>query len=277
MVIALLAAALSSPVVAASIFEQRREQAKLRCEAAASALYRSRELVKAARSLAAAAEPEDAAGREVAAQAAQKALEASVKNARRKQRDCARAKAFEEISPRFADTVIVPAFVRGLVEVETPEGWKKLDGKTPLVHGRTIRTGKDGYVEMVLDGGGEIRLGPDAAFTPQAHELNVSQGAFYYLKERVARVADGLSGKPPLVRVRGLAFAVRGTRFAGAARVDGSVSIAVLEGEVSHLDEASGVATSLTPGYRAVFRDGKLAQGPMKFSLTGPLEEWQTR
>lgn len=247
-----------------------KEQARHDCDSSRDWVRSSREIESSAKKLAASADPSDATGREVAFQAAVKASVAAAKHGVRAERECRRLKSIQAMLPMTEGAGALPVFAKGEIRIQTPDGWKVWDWKSPVSMDQAIKTGGSGYVELLLPGvSGEVRLGANSSFTPSEHALKLHKGFMDYAHDALERAGGTrrqiVAGSNP--------FSIRGTRLFVAARGD-TARLAVLEGEAVHNDGATGMETSITAGYRVVMKGGKIARVPEPIDPKTPLREW---
>lgn len=226
----------------------------------------SQRLVERALALSAKAPPKDMAGRGVARQAEFKARSALAKNKAWNERACARARTLDQqlsVLPKGNDWSL-PVYVRGDVKVDTGHGLKRWDGKTPLQPGQTLKTGKDGYAEMVFPDGAELRVGPNTEFTVEKELPIFKNGSFYYARAKhdLEEFKEALLHRRFAVRTPTAVLAVRGTKFALVVDPKGPSRLALMEGEAAIIDTKSGTETVVHAGQQVEFQDANILRGP---------------
>ena len=130
----------------------------------------------------------------------------------------------------------VTSMLKGGVYKKTDDGWQVFDGSAPLVEGDEIRTGSDGFTEIILTDGSKIQLGPNSNF--KAARLGEEISIYEMLKGRVhAEYACikkyGLPCSRKLhLRTPIAHIGVRGTEFSLQVQPEGPVKVIVLEGSL---------------------------------------------
>jgi len=175
----------------------------------------------------------DTAADQVARQAVETALRAKSMADRR-------VMEFELVLKRVADALLwsfstdqpvaVPALLRGEVMRSVEGGWQPLNPADPLRAGETVRTGRDGRVQVYFQDGSRIEIGPDSSFS---YEKQTLEGTIYRLLKGTIRShppMGGLRGENIQYRMPTAVAAVRGTEF--ELRID--------EQDYSHLVPYSG-------------------------------------
>lgn len=246
--------------------------AQTACRQSQEEVDRSQELVREALALTAKAPAGDVAGRAVVREAELKARSALARNRLWHRRACARAGNLEKTVAAVpgGDRWFLPVYVQGEVTVDTGGGFSPWDGKSPLGPGQTIRTGKNGYAELLVAGGGELRIGPDAEFRAarDPQEMSVfEKGRFYYfrLKEALLHPEEM---RYQIERGSACALAVRGTRFALVVDPGGMSRLALMDGEVALIDTRTGKETPLRAGQQVFFTGTRVLRGPEPIDFT---------
>jgi ferric-dicitrate binding protein FerR (iron transport regulator) len=172
------------------------------------------------------------------------------------------------------------SIAKGGVYKKTNDGWKVFDGSTPLIAGDEIRTGPDGFTEIILTDGSKIQLGSNSNF--KAARLGEEISIYEMLKGRVHAEYDcikkhGLPCSRRLhLRTPKVNIAVRGTEFSLEVQPGGSVKVIVLEG-VLELSEPNGAGDGVTimvgAGEKAAVRDDGSIVGPTAID-TGSSDRW---
>ena len=235
------------------------------CKEAETSLKESEKLLREARTLIARATAGDMEGRYTARQAEWKAQSAISKNTLQKTRTCSRARYLAE---KFIDAeaarnaIAMPLFTGGDVKVQTKDGWASWDGKTPLLSGQVIKTGTDGYAEIVLPGSpAEIHMGPNSEFAAEQDDLTLRSGRFYYLKSAIQEELKDYYGRRVILK-KDVVMTVRGTRFVAIVKPGGISSVALIEGEVAFRLSRNDKEIIIRGGEQLQFRDGKILRGP---------------
>lgn len=269
---------LATPTVAegsaTAWYQTRIESAKSACEETQSWLREAKDIEAGAKALAARAAPNDGAGRAAARQAAATAATAGSNNELASARVCGRLKRLRAgLANASGGSIVMPVYVRGTIIVMTPKGPAPWDGSSPLRAGEEIRTGKDGYAELVFPGSpAEVRLGPESAFTLQEDAFSLNRGRLYYFGEAAA---EGLP-KHRVILGGVISCTIRGTKFAAIVRGKEAARLALFEGEVAYSDPDTGQETVIRPGQHVVFKKGRLVEGPSAFDPAKTLEGWET-
>lgn len=165
----------------------------------------------------------------------------------------------------------VASIVRGTVEVKTSEGWRKLDQQRPLQPGEEIRTGADGYAEVMFDDGSRVNLHARTSFKLESE--GADESSYRLSMGRIKSEIERLGNRRYSVRTPTAVAGVRGTEYLLEATEEGATSLTVLRGEVAFGPAGSEPATLVRKGEMAIVgKDGSM-QGPRKVELRA-LQPW---
>ncbi len=185
------------------------------------------------------------------------------------------------------------AITAKVVDTDGPATVRRATGTTEkvalgksYVTGDSIRTGKDGMVEL-SQSGLTIRVGPSTVFTLLEKELDGKpKGVLAVTLGTVKMKYDRLTGSEPLIQSAGCAAGVRGTELTVWAGSDGATRFIVDSGLVSveaygksvelGPDEAVEVINGQPPGDKFVVQRGlidhaKWEQGRIEALLKDPI------
>ena len=166
----------------------------------------------------------DTAAQDIAKQAIALTEEALSTVQRQKVRDEARLRALED-ALKWKDAgrgFGITGIIKGEVLKKSKAGSASFDGKSPLLEGDTIETGKDGFVEIILPDYSFVSVGDDTAMEvlkldsdKMQSTYNILKGKLYILRAclKYALKDRGLCWGTNY-RVPNVDIAVRGTEFA---------------------------------------------------------------
>lgn len=141
-------------------------------------------------------------------------------------------------------TFAVPTLARGKIERKSGEGWEPFDPSRPLMDGDTVQTGPDGRLEIILESGQRVELGPHTAYTYRKEPQGLLHRLF---KGRLLFKRPAFQDTPPSVPVRGENI-----------RVQGMTAIAAVRGTEFELGQDEAGFTHLRPVAGKI----ELAAGP---------------
>jgi hypothetical protein len=175
----------------------------------------------------------------------------------------------------------VATLIRGNVRIKTSEGWAPFTGDYPLLATDELKTEDDSQVELLLDVGSVIRLGPNSKtkLGGPSHWERIRGRIYAQIrclgKHNIFTITRHTCQK---VRFSGSwgGGAVRGTQFAFEAPEGNPEKIVVFEGTVDFgtLDGRQTITVSAGQGAR-VWPDGRV-EGPFSVSEE-TLERWWER
>ena len=168
----------------------------------------------------------------------------------------------------------VATLVRGQVMKETPAGRVPFDPAKPLQLGDRLSLGEDGFVELQLENGSAIQLGPKTDFLYDRDD----RGTYYKLRQGTLHKVTAIMGVLGLndqstYRGAQCIVAVRGTEF--TFEVSGNEeALTVLEGEIEVDPGAGRDKVSLRAGQElAVPRTGAVGH-PVAFDPSSVHRWW---
>lgn len=188
-------------------------------------------------------------------------------------RSAARLAAVERIDRQpGSGTRAMASTLRGTVEVKTAAGWQRLTPDTALQPGEEIRTGPDGFAEVMFNDGSRINLHGNTSFVLASED---AAGATYRLSagRLKAQVDRALRQRPYAINTPVAAVAVRGTDFLLDIAPDGASELVVLQGEVDFGPLAATTRTPVRQGERAVLGADGTLRGPLPVDLKA-LSPW---
>lgn len=107
----------------------------------------------------------------------------------------------------------VPMLVRGHVTVETPYGSRPFDRTAPVEIGQHLLVGDDGFLELQLQDGSRMHLGPNTDFLYQRDVQGVYYQIFRGALHKITIMGVRGSNDDPTYRGLRTIGAVRGTEF----------------------------------------------------------------
>lgn len=178
----------------------------------------------------------------------------------------------------WEDSVVpraVPTLVRGHITVTTHYGNFSLDPTKPVELGEHVLVGGDGFLEMQLEDGSRMHLGPNTDFL---YERDV-KGVYYQIFRGVLHKITimGVRGSNDEATYRGLhtVGAVRGTDFTLEVK-DAQDLFTVLEGEIEVDPGAGRKKISLKAGQQLSVSQSGPTGSPVRFD-TNALARWWER
>lgn len=165
----------------------------------------------------------------------------------------------------------VAGSVRGTVEIKTLKGWKTLSSDDILGPGELIRTGSDGFAEVMFDDGSRVNLHANSSFMLESRD---GESSDYKLSlGRIKAQIERLGRRRYAVRTPTSVAGVRGTEFLLETTAEGDSALVVLRGEVEFGPAGKEQRISVHTGERAMLAaDGSL-RGPEPFDLK-TLQPW---
>ena len=220
-------------------------------------------LEEARRALELAKELDDKEAAAIAEEAITIASEALGRTKAKRQRVQARMAAVEKVriwgseAKGVRNQVGVASVIRGDVQMKTAQAWQSLDGSVPLKAGDEVRTGGDGFAELVFTDGSTVVLDADSGF--KVAELGETDTIFDKIEGRLLlnytclkRILKGRDCRHLRILRSGASLAVRGTTFQVEARPDGATVVTVMSGVVEITPNQGGETTQITYGHKAV-------------------------
>jgi hypothetical protein len=163
----------------------------------------------------------------------------------------------------------IAGVVRGRVYRNTEKGWVSLDPNTPFSPGEELRTGSDGFAELILTDGSTIQIGPDS--TMKLIKITSGQSFYEMLKGRLH--AEMYCIKAAQKRCREIQFrpgevvAIRGTEFDIEASSNGPITVTVMEGVLEITNKEKGREAVVKAGEKVVITADGEVRGPLQVDL----------
>jgi tetratricopeptide (TPR) repeat protein len=234
---------------------QKQTYEKLRAEAISREAEAHRALEQSQRALKLSEESKDAEATSISQRAINIAKEALAKARALILRLETRSKAVEKNrSLGSKGRLGIAGVVRGSVYRNTEKGWVSLDPNTPFTPGEELRTGSDGFAELILTDGSTIQIGPGT--TMKLIKITRGQSFYEMLKGRLHAEMSCL--KAAQKRCREIQFrpgevvAIRGTEFDIEAPSNGPVTVTVMEGVLEITNKEKGRETKVKAGEKVV-------------------------
>jgi hypothetical protein len=176
--------------------------------------------------------------------------------------------------PASAQPRAVATLARGHIVLETPNGPRPFDPTAPVEIGEQISVGDDGFLELQLDDGSQMQLGPKTDFEYQRDV----QGVYYQLFQGELHKITimGVRGANDQARYRGLQSisAVRGTEFT-LEIIGGQDVYTVFEGWIEVDPTAGRAKIAVKAGQRlTVSKSGAVGQ-PVAFDPKTVQHWWE--
>ena len=145
-------------------------------------------------------------------------------------------------------------YVEGISHIKSTSGnMRKADIGSTLAFGESVITGKDGFVELKLANGSDIRIMQNSVFgysnigtgTESRQILATTAG-------KIAYKLNKATGRSPLIQTNSMVAGVRGTEFTVMAARDGSVLLEVTGGIVDVMSQGKTVTLNKDEGVEVV-------------------------
>lgn len=163
--------------------------------------------------------------------------------------------------------------LRGTVEVKTAAGWRRLTPDSLLGPGEEIRTGVDGYAEVMFSDGSRVNLDAGSAFKLAGESKDTSN---YELSlGRIKAQIERLDQRRYAVRTPTAIVGVRGTEFLLETSPDGGSSLTVLHGEVAFGAVGGDGGIAVRQGERATLAPDGTLRGPEAVELKKIAAWWE--
>ena len=214
----------------------------------------------------------DAAARDISIQAIALSEEVLSTVKRQKARDINRLKALQEAS-KWKDAgrgAGVAGVIKGEVLKKSKGGSARFDGKSPLLEGDTIETGRDGFAELMLPDYSYVSAGADTALEILKLDAEQLQSTYNIIKGKVyilrACLKHALEHRGACwfthYRTHGAAVAVRGTEFSMEHGPE-DASVTVFEGEVEVTEKDTNRVVSAGGMQQLIIGKDGSVQGPV--------------
>jgi ferric-dicitrate binding protein FerR (iron transport regulator) len=191
----------------------------------------------------------------------------------------ARLKALERLRAAEADARIgMPSVIKGNVDRMTGIGLIRFDGKTPLSPGDEIRTGPDGFAELMFADGSTVQIGPDSAFATKG--ISARRSIYRLLKGRLHAEMECLTKERSACRrIRigtGLmVIGVRGTELDINVFPDGTAIVSVISGNVELKRSDRGDAVEVKAGENLMITERGDLKSPIPLDLRSMKRWWE--
>lgn len=165
----------------------------------------------------------------------------------------------------------VASRVRGDVRIKTPQGWKPFDANATVNPGDELRTGPDGFAELMFTDGSTLDM--DANTKIKVGKPERKKSIYENIKGRIrAEFNCAVKFRMPcrLVCYRSPTtdICIRGTELEITAPIDGPQTITVMDGFVEIIDKKSGKKIKVGKGEKVVIT----AEGDVKSPITIELQ-----
>lgn len=141
----------------------------------------------------------------------------------------------------------IPTLIRGHISVETSYGSRPFDRTAPVEIGQHVLVGDDGFLELQLQDGSQVHLGPNTDFLYQRDV----QGVYYQILRgalhKISSIGVRDTNDGPTYRGLHTIGAVRGTEFVLEVTPN-EETFTVFEGEVQVSTEDGGKEATLKAG-----------------------------
>lgn len=203
---------------------------------------------------------------------------------RQKARDEARLRALEDALKwkGSGSGFGITGIIKGEVLKKSKAGSASFDGKSPLLEGDTIETGKDGFVEIILPDYSFVSVGIDTALEvlkldsdKMQSTYNIIKGKSYILRAclKYALKDRGLCWVTTY-RVPNVDIAVRGTEFSIEINPEGT-SVTVFEGEVEVMEKGTKRVVKAGDMERMFIGEDGSVQGPVPIRVDSIQRWWE--
>jgi ferric-dicitrate binding protein FerR (iron transport regulator) len=155
--------------------------------------------------------------------------------------------------------------LRGEVTIKTPEGWKTFGKHTLLGPGEVVRTGADGFAELMFNDGSRINL--DANSSLMLESANGNTSTYRLTLGRIKAHVKRLGDRRYKVRTPTAICGVRGTEFVLETNEAGASAVVVLQGEVAFGAAESRQSLPVRSGELAILGPDGTFSGPDSIEL----------
>jgi hypothetical protein len=171
----------------------------------------------------------------------------------------------------------VRSVVKGKMYKKTSTGWSLFNDGSPLLEGEEVRTGPDGFSELIFTGGSTMQLGANTNL--KAIKLETNHSIFGFVEGRIHAEFQCLKKalKPcKEIRLRhgaGATLAVRGTEVDMETPPDGLTKVIVLEGLIEISSPGAEKIVKAETGEMVTLTADGMIQDPTLVDLHS-LEHW---
>jgi hypothetical protein len=158
--------------------------------------------------------------------------------------------------------IAVISVIKGPMQIKTSMGWAPYNGEFPIMEGDEVRTGENGFAEIMFPGGSIVNLDANSSF--QAAKLDEKEFVYDKLLGRVrayfhCAATDRQACAAQRFHSGGVIVSIRGTEFEMEARSDGRATIVVMDSVVEITSLEGGEAVKIHAGQKAVItKEGKV-------------------
>ena len=172
----------------------------------------------------------------------------------------------------------VASRVRGDVRIKTPQGWKPFDANATVNPGDELRTGPDGFAELMFKDGSTLDM--DANTTIKVGKPEREKSIYENIKGRIrAEFNCAVKFRMPCrlvcYRLSMTDVCIRGTELEIAAPIDGPQTITVMDGFVEIIDKKSGKKIKVGKGKQVEISADGAVKGPVPVELRSIKRWWE--
>jgi FecR protein len=177
--------------------------------------------------------------------------------------------------PESQQPVSFALLTRGTISVHTLAGEHPFDSSRPLLPGTHLRLGKDAFLELLLQDGSQVQVGPGSDLLYDSDD----QGFFYRLFQgrmrKVNAILGVLGSNEPRFRGLTAVAAVRGTDFT-LEIAGGQDTYSVFEGEIEVRPNGGRRAVRLKAGQKLTVPKSGVVGEPQSLN-PGSADRWWDR
>ena len=174
----------------------------------------------------------------------------------------------------------IASSVKGDVRIKTGQGWKPFDASATVNPGDELRTGSDGFVELMFTDGSTLDM--DTKTTIKVAKPERKKSIYEQIKGRIrveshCAVKFGMPCRQVCYRMSTTVVCIRGTELEIATPTDGPQTITVMDGFVEIIDQKTGKKIKIGRGKRVkVTAQGEL-KGPITVKLRTVKRWWEEK
>jgi len=157
--------------------------------------------------------------------------------------------------------------LRGNVRIKNKQGSKTFDANTALKPGDEIRTGKNGFAELVMSDGSRINLDANTSF--RIGDPNRKRSLYEKIIGRIHTQFNCIQrNKRPCrqicYRISNVNLCIRGTGFEIKARKDGPATLTIMDGLVEIIPDKGSKTVEVFAGQQVIIsKDGKVVSSSL--------------
>lgn len=172
----------------------------------------------------------------------------------------------------------VASRVKGDVRIKTPQGWKPFDANATVNPGDELRTGPDGFAELMFTDGSTLDM--DANTTIKVGKPEREKSIYEEIKGRVraefnCAVKFGMPCRQVCYRSPTTDVCIRGTELEITAPIDGPTTVTVMDGVLELTDQNSGKKIKVGKGEQVVITTEGAIKGPVPIDLRSIKRWWE--